>query len=210
MEVKRENFSISGIEFAPKEVVKVKGVIMYPDQDHKDRSFNDKLSHYPHPDLTKHFRGDLRLVVLKVMGYLKVFDYKDSEKLGDIERDAFRKLSIFEKTMNNQVTDQIKVTGIEFKGNEKTDSVVIKFRYNPWGLSKDVEQRTPTINLGSDIYGIEEILLKMKQEIEDSAFDYAIKMKSGDIPMFPNEENEDDEDEDDEDYSNEDTPESED
>lgn len=187
MSIKREQYSLGELVLKPKDKILLKGCITYPEKNNISKGFNDTFEHYPDPSFLKHFRGEgesqLKDVVIHVMGYMYAFGYKASEKIGKKEKDAFQALHVLEMQIQDFFRNGITVTGFKIDGGSKTTSIQLTYSFNPYGVGKGVEQKTPKINLERDVYGVEEDLKDMLTHIEDEAFEYGINFKTGEVEM---------------------------
>jgi len=195
---KLEDFSISMIEFMPKGRVHYKAIKLDSDDRSIGEEVDKKSERFPHPDLTKYFDGAdaekadgfLKDVVIAAMGYLKVFELKDSDRIGDSEKKAFQKLSVVEQQFYKMVKDSLKIKGIKLNGKGDKSGVVIMFRYNPNGLKKDIKQETPSITLKASTYGFEDDLRDVIREINKEVWEFDENKKSSYEAMKMNEEEE--------------------
>lgn len=178
-------YSFGEIKLLPKEKIFIQSVRV----DGEMEATISKTTHerYPDPQLTKYMIGkedsQLKDYVIKVMGYCKFFDLAENEKLGKPERDAFSKLKVARKQYYKMIFDSISITAIKLNGVGDTTGVVLTYRYNPHGASKHVEQKTPSITLNSEMYGFEEDLKTIIQNMNEECFEYEVNKKSGLVEM---------------------------
>ena len=182
MKTEKGEFSLGKIEFKPKEIVDIKWGFI-PKVGVASKQNTGKFEHYPHPNLKMHFEDELKNNVIKVMGYARVFQFKNSNKIGEDERKAFDKLNVFEKEYMDALRRTIKVVALEAKGGETTTSIIIHYRYNPYSTTNHVSRKTPSINLDTEVYGIEAELADVYSDVESEAYQYIYENKSGEVPM---------------------------
>jgi hypothetical protein len=181
------NFSLESLEFKPDSKVLYKAGMLDPELDHAFVKMNNTEDKLFHPELNKHFEGEdnseLKEYAIAAMGYCEFMKISAYERVSPQEKDAFGKLSVFYQQYYNKVKSNIRVTGIKYTGQDKTAGIQLWGKYRILGSGKEVDFKTPVITLDATVYGFEDDLKKIVENIKWETFLYIFYNKVSYEPM---------------------------
>lgn len=172
MKANRTNFSLSSVKVAKNgglnlsyDFREVVGDETYQDKEAKESS---KI---PHPDLTNLLKS-LVPTVATVFGYYRM---KASVEKTNPKVDL--------KDSLNELLSDINVTGIHLSGNNENAGMIISATFKTQGNQK-VAINTHRIRFTDKVYGFEEDLEDVVENIEEECFKYLFEGKKAQLQLF--------------------------
>lgn len=143
-----------------------------------DETYQDKesksSSKIPHPDLTNLLKS-LVPTVARVFGHYRVKAVAEKEN---------PKLKLEDAV--SEILSDINVTGIHLSGSNENSGLIISATYKTEGNQK-VAINTHRIRYTDTVYGFEEDLEEVVQNIEDECFKYLYEGKKAQLQLFDEE-----------------------